>query len=41
MVVEAFDAPLAGTLVAGTVDGKGLDVFIAGDDAEAKTTVSD
>lgn len=40
-VVKAFNTTLAGTLVAGTVDGKELDVFIAGDDAEAKTTVSE
>jgi predicted dinucleotide-binding enzyme len=39
-VVKAFNTTLAGTLEAGTVDGKVLDVFIAGDDQDAKNTVS-
>lgn len=40
-VVKAFNTTLAGTLEAGTVDGKELDVFIAGDDQNAKNTVSE
>jgi predicted dinucleotide-binding enzyme len=40
-VVKAFNTTLAGTLEAGTVDGKELDVFIAGDDQDAKNTVSE
>ena len=40
-VVKAFNTNLAGTLVAGEVDGKKLDVFVAGDDEAAKTTVKD
>lgn len=40
-VVKAFNTTLAGTLEAGLVDGKELDVFIAGDDQEAKNTVSE
>ncbi len=39
-VVKAFNTTFAGTLMAGHVDGKPLDVFIAGDDAEAKAQVS-
>lgn len=35
-VLKAFNTTFAGTLTAGTVDGKEIDVFIAGDDAEAK-----
>ncbi|MCW5853998.1 MAG: NAD(P)-binding domain-containing protein, partial [Anaerolineae bacterium] len=35
-VVKAFNTTFAGTLVAGQVAGQPLDVFIAGDDAEAK-----
>ncbi len=38
-VVKAFNTTLAGVLVAGKVDGKVLDVFVAGDDAEAKKNV--
>src|SRR5262245_50039810 len=38
-VVKAFNTTFAGTLVAGSVDGQALDVFVAGDDAEAKQTV--
>lgn len=38
-VVKAFNATFAGTLAAGRVDGHALDVFVAGDDAEAKKTV--
>lgn len=40
-VVKAFNTTLAGPLVAGTVDGKELDVFIAGDDQDAKATVAE
>lgn len=40
-VVKAFNTTLAGTLEAGTVDGKELDVFIASDDQDAKNTVSE
>jgi len=39
-VVKAFNTTFAGTLVAGTVDGVPLDVFIAGDDEAAKASVS-
>lgn len=40
-VVKAFNTTLAGPLEAGEVDGKQLDVFIAGDDQDAKTKVSE
>jgi NADPH-dependent F420 reductase len=39
-VVKAFNTTFARTLVAGTVAGQPLDVFIAGDDAAAKATIS-
>ena len=39
-VVKAFNTTFAGTLVAGRVDGEPLDVFIAGDDEEAKRDVA-
>jgi NADPH-dependent F420 reductase len=39
-VVKAFNTTYAGTLVAGQVDGTPLDVFIAGDDADAKNKVA-
>jgi len=39
-VVKAFNTTFARTLVAGTVAGQPLDVFIAGDDATAKATIS-
>jgi 8-hydroxy-5-deazaflavin:NADPH oxidoreductase len=39
-VVKAFNTTFASTLVAGQVAGQPLDVFIAGDDAEAKATVN-
>ncbi|MGD8402709.1 MAG: NADPH-dependent F420 reductase [Anaerolineales bacterium] len=39
-VVKAFNTTYAGTLLAGQVDGKPLDVFIAGDDAVAKAKVA-
>jgi NADPH-dependent F420 reductase len=38
-VVKAFNTTFAGTLVSGGVNGHKLDVFVAGDDAEAKKTV--
>lgn len=38
-VVKAFNTTLAGALEAGKVDGKELDVFVAGDDKNAKDTV--
>ena len=39
-VVKAFNTTFAGTLIAGEVAGQKLDVFIAGDDADAKAKVS-
>ncbi len=39
-IVKAFNTTFAPTLVAGQVAGQPLDVFIAGDDAEAKATIS-
>ena len=39
-VVKAFNTTYAGTLIAGQVDGRPLDVFIAGDDADAKEKVA-
>lgn len=39
-VVKAFNTTFAGTLVAGESDGQPLDVFIAGDDADATSAVS-
>lgn len=39
-VVKAFNTTYAGTLLAGQVDGKPLDVFIAGDDEDAKNKVA-
>jgi NADPH-dependent F420 reductase len=38
-VVKAFNTTYAGTLIAGNVAGQKLDVFIAGDDADAKDKV--
>ena len=40
-VVKAFNTTLAGALEAGKIDGKELDVFIAGDDETAKKQVSE
>ncbi len=40
-VVKAFNTTFAGTLLAGQVAGQSLDVFIAGDDAQAKTRLSE
>ncbi len=39
-VVKAFNTTFAGTLLAGQVAGQQLDVFIAGDDADAKALVA-
>lgn len=39
-VVKAFNTTFAGTLLAGTVAGRPLDVFIAGDDDEANERVA-
>ncbi len=39
-VVRAFNTTFAGTLLAGQVAGQPLDVFIAGDDADAKDKVA-
>jgi 8-hydroxy-5-deazaflavin:NADPH oxidoreductase len=39
-VVKAFNTTFAGTLLAGEVAGQPLDVFIAGDDVEARGVVS-
>ncbi len=39
-VVKAFNTTFAGTLLAGQVAGQPLDVFIAGDDADAKDKVA-
>jgi NADPH-dependent F420 reductase len=39
-VVKAFNTTFAGTLLAGSVAGQPLDVFIAGDNADAKSKVS-
>jgi NADPH-dependent F420 reductase len=40
-VVKAFNTTFAGTLVNGQIGGQPLDVFIAGDDAEAKAKVAE
>jgi 8-hydroxy-5-deazaflavin:NADPH oxidoreductase len=40
-VVKAFNTTFAGTLVEGQVAGQPLDVFIAGDDADAKAAVAE
>lgn len=39
-VVKAFNTTYAGTLLAGEVAGQKLDVFLAGDDADAKAMVA-
>jgi NADPH-dependent F420 reductase len=39
-IVKAFNTTFAATLVAGEVSGQILDVFIAGDDQQAKNTVA-
>ncbi|MGV0795275.1 NADPH-dependent F420 reductase [Mycolicibacterium sp. XJ1819] len=40
-VVKAFNTLFSNVLAAGSVEGRRLDVFIAGDDAQAKTRVSE
>jgi len=40
-VVKAFNTNYASTLLAGEVNGQPLDVFIAGDDADAKNKVAE
>jgi NADPH-dependent F420 reductase len=40
-VVKAFNTTYAGTLLAGQVAGQPLDVFIAGDDVDAKNKVAE
>jgi predicted dinucleotide-binding enzyme len=40
-VVKAFNTTYAGTLVAGEVAGQPLDVFMAGDDQEAKNKIAE
>lgn len=40
-VVKGFNTTLAGALAAGTIEGKELDVFIAGDDEAAKKQISE
>ena len=40
-IIKAFNTVVAGALMAGEIEGKSLDVFIAGDDQEAKTSVSE
>jgi hypothetical protein len=40
-VVKAFNTTYAGTLLAGEVAGQPLDVFIAGDDPDAKSKVAE
>ncbi len=40
-VVKAFNTTFAGTLIAGQVGGQPLDVFVAGDDADAKAAISE
>ena len=40
-LVKAFNTTFAGTLIEGEVAGQPLDVFIAGDDEEAKKTVAE
>jgi 8-hydroxy-5-deazaflavin:NADPH oxidoreductase len=39
-VVKAFNTAFAGTLMAGEVAGRRLDVYLAGDDADAKAKVA-
>ena len=40
-VVKAFNTTFAGTVAAGTIDGRPTTVLIAGDDADAKSVVAD
>ena len=39
-IVKAFNTTFAGLLAQGHVGGEPIDVFIAGDDAQAKATVT-
>ncbi len=39
VVLKAFNTTFSGTLVQGSIDGKPLDVFVAGDNAEKKKEV--
>jgi len=39
-IVKAFNTLPSGVLAAGSIDGRPLDVFLAGDDAQAKARVS-
>jgi 8-hydroxy-5-deazaflavin:NADPH oxidoreductase len=39
-ILKAFNTAFASTLVAGNAGGQKLDIFIAGDDADAKQTVA-
>jgi predicted dinucleotide-binding enzyme len=39
-LVKAFNAQISHVLAAGSVEGRPLDVFLAGDDAQAKARVS-
>ncbi|HEX7977875.1 MAG TPA: NAD(P)-binding domain-containing protein [Gemmatimonadaceae bacterium] len=39
-LVKAFNTTFAGTLIAGEVDGQPLDVFIAGNDESARTSIA-
>lgn len=39
-VVKAFNTTFAGTLIAGQIAGQKLDVFIAGDDVDAKNKIA-
>ena len=40
-VIKAFNTTFAGTLVTGEVSGQPLDVFVAGDDVNAKAVVAE
>lgn len=40
-IVKAFNTTFAGTLVDGSIAGQPLDVFLAGDDTDAKAIVAD
>jgi 8-hydroxy-5-deazaflavin:NADPH oxidoreductase len=40
-VIKAFNTLFSGTLVPGEIAGQPLDVFIAGDDTDAKATISE
>lgn len=40
-VIKAFNTTFAGSLMEGQVEGQSLDVFMAGDDKEAKRRLAD